>query len=137
VEISNHKKNGAKPKSRTSRKLIFEKMKIIIFSVTICLFSIVTYGQSSTYIVTSFLEIQGFATPNTCTSKIIVVPPTGSEVTTTSTNFFTGTSTYEKDLNDQIKAITVLGYKIVSTTTYSFGSYNSNYYIWTRYILGN
>lgn len=112
-------------------------MKKIIFCVTICLFSIVSYGQSSTYIVTSFLEIQGFATPNTCTSKIIVVPPTGAAVTNTSSNFFTGTSTYEKDLNDQIKAITALGYKIVSTTTYSYGSYNNNFYIWTRYILEN
>lgn len=112
-------------------------MKKIIFCVIICILSIVSYGQSSTYIVISFLEITPAFNPTTCTSKIIVVPPTGAAVTITSTNFFTGTSTYEKDLNDQIKAITALGYKIVSTTTYSYGSYNNNFYIWTRYILEN
>lgn len=112
-------------------------MKKIIFCAAICLFTIVSYGQSSTYIVTSFIEITGFLAQGTSTSKIIVVPPTGAAVTTISTDFFTGTPAHEEDLNDQIKAITALGYKIVSTTTYSYGTYNNAFYIWTRYILEN
>lgn len=90
------------------------------------------YAQGLT---ATILVVEKVVYPSSSTCEIIVIDTIGNQQTIIPSNFFTQIGLHETDLNTQFNSFANFGYKICSTTTYSYGNYNNNFHIWTRYVL--
>ena len=97
---------------------------------------VIEYGHSQGLTAT-ILVVEKITSSSSANFEIIVVDTLGNQQTIIPSNFFTLTGIHEKELNIQLNYLANIGYKICSTTSYSYGNYNSIFYIWTRYIFCN
>lgn len=92
------------------------------------------YGHAQGLTAT-ILVVEKVASSSSSTCEIIIIDTLGNQQTIIPSNFFTQIGLHETELNTQFNSLANFGYKICSTTTYSYGNYSSNFYIWTRYVL--